>query len=166
MSTSRRKFLAGSALSGLVAGFPLAASGAAIMNGKVGERRLAASLGANAVSAALAAQSEPDTLHRLAQRDFTAELKTSFRLSGDKVSRPIQVTLDQIVDFKRSCCDAATAALTKESFALGFRSGRDVALKQGVYTLTHARLGTFALLLVPARNDGRSYEAVINRLHV
>ncbi len=56
-------------------------------------------------------------------------------------------------------------AARAEAFAVVFRTSANVALAQGMYTLSHAAFGTLeGLFLVPVGMDanGRYYEAVFN----
>jgi len=52
-----------------------------------------------------------------------------------------------------------------EHFALLFRGPTEPLLPQKIYTLTHPKIGTFQLFLVPVGRHARgtSYEAVFNR---
>jgi hypothetical protein len=53
-----------------------------------------------------------------------------------------------------------------ECFNLVFACQSDIELEQGTYTVTHAKLGTFDLFVVPGAKQryGRDYNAVINHL--
>jgi hypothetical protein len=51
-----------------------------------------------------------------------------------------------------------------DAFSLVFRAPRSVSLAQDTYTVKHAILGTFALMLVPVGREHVHYEAVFNRL--
>lgn len=54
----------------------------------------------------------------------------------------------------------------EHSFAVAFSGPAEQPLAQGTYEFTHARMGSFALFIVPgaAGQGARSYEAVFNRL--
>lgn len=56
---------------------------------------------------------------------------------------------------------------SKECFSVVFLGPADLPLRQGTYRLTHSRLGTFDLFIVPGDSDRRSirYGADINRLY-
>ena len=53
----------------------------------------------------------------------------------------------------------------KNGFALAFQDSADHRLSGGLYKLEHAALGTISLMLGPINQDGKTYEAVINRLY-
>jgi hypothetical protein len=62
--------------------------------------------------------------------------------------------------------DGTLETASQDAFALVFRGSHRAPLLQETYTLTHAALGTFLLLVVPVRlvRQQPYYEAVLNRL--
>jgi hypothetical protein len=95
---------------------------------------------------------------------FLPHLNTRFGLfRGTK--RVGTVTLVDVEVFMPPA-DAWAATASQDSFSLVFRGGRTLQLPQHTYTLTHAVLGTFRLLLVPVGRERVEYEAVFNRLRV
>jgi len=51
----------------------------------------------------------------------------------------------------------------KDGFVLVFEDSAPKRLRGGLYTIEHAALGTFSMMLGPVSRSGTSYEAVINR---
>ncbi len=90
---------------------------------------------------------------------FKANLNTVFKLSNTK-GEISHVTLASIYDWR-----ARGKNKTRECFSLIF-SGSTSPLTQDVYSVTHASLGSFSMLLVPSGKSKRNqqYEAVFNRL--
>jgi len=100
------------------------------------------------------AQSDP--LGNYSKATFKSYLNSIFQLHT--VAGIVAVTLLQVDDMP--------APKGGECFSLFFRGGSR-ALPQNTYTITHASLGTFALLLVPSgsdQNGAQGYLATINRL--
>ena len=62
--------------------------------------------------------------------------------------------------------DGTLETASQDAFALVFRGSHRAPLLQETYTLTHAALGTFLLLVVPVGlvRQQPYYEAVLNRL--
>jgi hypothetical protein len=62
--------------------------------------------------------------------------------------------------------DGTLETASQDAFALVFRGSHRAPLLQETYTLTHAALGTFLLLVVPVGmvRQRPYYEAVVNRL--
>ena len=141
MATSRRDFLKRGSLVALAAGVPLS---------------IAEKISGKAISY------QPDSDFKLKKSDFEAQLNTKFVI-GEK-PRNVAANLVKVNDLPST----KTIANGKEGFTLLFRGSRKPTLKQNTYTITHKKLGTFSLLLVPmVSNDDPSahYEAVINRLY-
>ena len=51
----------------------------------------------------------------------------------------------------------------KDGFSLVFQDSAANRLAGGLFTIEHGALGTFSLMLGPVNQNGKSYEAVINR---
>ena len=163
MLIARRRFLRIGGLSGLALAFPFGASAATLQI----HRFTAANGKKNGPgdSTKASRDSHIDSLQGLDQASFAAQLNSQFQLLRNDVPQSTQLVLAGIFDFKGANRNNTTTALTQESFSLTFRSTEAFPLVQDVYTLRHARLGTFSLLLVPGSADGQTFEAVINRLH-
>jgi len=139
MTTSRRNFLKNGTLGALAAGVSLGIT-------EIG-------FGAPALNATASALL-PD------MAAFQAHLRTDFLIGKSRV--PIRLINVLKVGSKQ------TAEGKKEAFTLTFRADPKPFLKQETYTIEHAKLGTFSMLLVPVVSkdkNARYYEAVINRLH-
>ena len=99
---------------------------------------------------------QADPLANYTEATFRSYLKSIFQLHTTQGI--VAVTLLQVDDM--------TASKGGECFTLLFRGGAR-AQRQDTYTLVHAALGTFQLLLVPTgtdQNGAQGYVATINRL--
>lgn len=86
-------------------------------------------------------------------KDFIPHLRTHFEVTGDA---PVALELT-------SATDLSNARL--EQFSLIFSGSASPYLMQGLYELTHPRMGKIELFLVPLGQDevGMRYEAVFSR---
>lgn len=116
------------------------------------------------VACEIEAQDQQCTLHTLTQAMFVEQLDTPFQFRQSRSAIPAEFTLTQVYDYKTRLRHARTAALTDESFSLVFHASEDVIDPQSIYTITHESLGTFNLFLVQSTSDGKTFEAIINRL--
>ncbi len=89
--------------------------------------------------------------------DLVQNLATAFRITPVS-TEPMELTLAQVSELRTSP--------GQEGFSIVFRGPVDRLLPQGIYTLTHDRLGAQEIFIVPVARDeqGISYEAVFNRL--
>ncbi|SRR6266545_5178731 len=129
-----------------------------LRNGAIGALAAGVSLGVSKKSFAGSAGSEFPELPDMAA--FQAQLKTDFLIGRSKV--PIRLVNVLKLGSKRA------ADGKREAFTLTFRADPKPPLKQETYTIEHARLGTFSMLVVPVVSkdkEARYYEAVVNRLH-
>ncbi len=121
--------------------------------------------GTNAVSGFLVpAASMDDPLTYYTKSTFEAYLNSKFKLrQGDGSSST--VTLIKVVDGAPAPSTDAVQVGNSECFTLVFSLGK--RLPQATYTVDHAALGTFKLLLVPSGMPGATpqLDAVINRLY-
>lgn len=163
MLVARRRFLRIGGLSGLALAFPFPANAGSLAFGGRNAANLSTKAPEDIAKGPL--DLRVDNLRDLDQASFTAQLNSHFQLLKNDVVQSTQLILATIFDFKAACRNSNTAALTRESFSLSFRDTGNSPFAQGVYTLRHAQLGTFSLLLVPGHSDDQTYEAVINRLH-
>jgi len=143
MSTSRRKFIRTGLLATLFAAVPLKTIlGQSWKNrdGNPGETPV----------------TQSDVLGNYSKATFISYLNSIFQLQ----------TSFGIVAVTLASVDDMPSPKGGECFTLLFRGG-DYALSQNTYTVSHASLGTFALLLVPAgadQNGAQSYVATLNRI--
>jgi hypothetical protein len=143
MSDSRRKFLKAGMLAALFAAVPLKN-----VRGQSWTDR--------SDNPAAGSPDQNDPLANYTKATFISYLNSVFQLHT--VSGIVAVTLTQVDDL--------TAAKGGECFSLLFRGGSR-GLGQNTYTMDHAALGTFRLLLVPVGaddNGAQGYLATINRL--
>lgn len=92
----------------------------------------------------------------LSYEELAAEVGTKFTVTDAPVA--LELELSEITERR--------ATPQQEYFSLIFRGPRDFIMPQSIYHLTHERLGTGALFLVPVGADqtAASYEAAFNRL--
>ena len=129
-----------------------------LRNGAIGALAAGVSLGVSKQSLGASAGSDFPELPDMAA--FQAQLKTDFLIGRSKV--PIRL-VNVLKLGSRRMLDGK-----REAFTLTFRADPKPSLKQETYTIEHARLGSFSMLLVPIVSrdkEARYYEAVINRLH-
>jgi hypothetical protein len=143
MSTSRRKFLRTGLLATLFATIPLKSilgQSWKDRDGNPGETPV----------------TQSDVLGNYSKATFLSYLNSIFQLQ----------TSFGIVTVTLASVDDMPAPKGGECFTLLFRGGSR-ALSQNTYTISHASLGTFALLLVPGgadQNGAQSYVATLNRI--
>jgi hypothetical protein len=87
---------------------------------------------------------------------FSQRLNSKFKVSRE----PADALELELVDAQ----DVGTT-LKQEQFSIIFRGPLDTFLPQSMYTVEHGELGSFALFIVPIKqdNEGFYYEAVFNR---
>src|SRR5581483_158763 len=143
MSTSRRKFLRTGLLATMCAAIPLKSilgQSWKDRDGNPGETPV----------------TQSDVLGNYSKATFTSYLNSIFQFQ----------TSFGIVDVTLARIDDMPSPKGGECFTLLFRGGSR-ELPQGTYTVTHASLGNFALLLVPAgadQNGAHGYVATVNRI--
>lgn len=88
---------------------------------------------------------------------FSPHLETEFRAA---------LGPDQFVDLKLTEATDLGSSPIHERFSLFFQGPFDRFLAQGLYTMTHAEVGTFDLFLAPIQkgSNGFLYQAIFNRL--
>ena len=106
-----------------------------------------------------------DPLYSLSSKLFTENLKTKFAFSLGGV----KLGYLKLIEVNNLNPPYIRGEVTngKECFSIVFLGPRSLPLRQDTYTITHAAMGTFQLLVVPGSPkdpSGRHYEAVINRL--
>jgi len=147
MAISRRKFIQTTAVGAVATGIPLSAAA----------KNSSSSLSSLADS--LLSRGDSTSLN---MATFKANLNTVFTLSNQK-GETSNVTLKSVYDWR-----AAGNRSSKECFSLVFSGtgSSGTSLRQDTYTVKHASLGTFSMLLAPSgmNNGDKKYEAVFNRL--
>ena len=102
-------------------------------------------------------------LDRVTVSEFAAHLGSRFGLEGSPEGVS-DLELFKAEGLGYRGVPGGEASGRRESFSLRFRGPEDVVLPQGMYTLTHASLGTFELFLVPIgpglQGGGLRYEAI------
>jgi hypothetical protein len=160
MLISRRKFLQAGAVAAFAVGVPLKTG--IVMTGKRSSDPQPAY--PNGAQASPTVKSDPvksGTLASYTKATFAAYVNSLFLIKS-KHTRAIEVKLIEVND-AGPVPDQQVAG--RECFSLIFSGPKK--LRQDVYTIDHAALGKFDLLLVPVGKDkkGSYYEALINRLN-
>ncbi len=93
----------------------------------------------------------------LSKDRFTQHLKSTFRISNESSPTAIDVQLIEVSEGR------STERL--EQFSLLFTGPTQPLLKQSMYRMEHAAMGSFDLFVVPISSDesGTVYEAVFSR---
>jgi uncharacterized protein DUF6916 len=139
--TSRRKFLKQGTLGALAAGFTLG-------------------LGDKIIGRTVAGSSTG--LFALDRAAFSSQLHTTFVINDG--SRKVPLKLIEVADLGSK----KNTTSPREAFSLVFRGSNSSPLKQETYSIDHAKLGRFSMLMVPifARDNSMLYyEINVNRLH-
>ena len=102
-------------------------------------------------------------LSSLTETMFAEQVKTTFWLQASSSSPMVPLELMEVTHLESR---NAAAKVVAEGFSLVFSQAGSERLPQGVYRVSHDRLGTFDLLFVPivARPASPRYEAVFYRL--
>ena len=97
----------------------------------------------------------------LTENEFSQHLNTKYRVNVD-ASKPIELELVEVKSYVNK--DTPGEQEGMERFSIYFRGPADNFLPQGIFQVTHERMGDFELFLVPiAREElGFRYEAVFN----
>ena len=143
MSVTRRRFIAGGVAAAVVGAVPTAGAARAF---------------ASPATLPVQRRSRGDLF--ASSDNFRPHVGSSFAIAGPG-ARSLRLT--DVADFRMPTERSATAdGPSGAGFVLTFDASRARGLDQGTYTLSHRRLGTFALFVAPA-GTGRAI-AVINRL--
>lgn len=97
----------------------------------------------------------------LTEKEFSQYINTKFRLNIDR-AEPIELELIEVKSYANKNKPGEQPGM--ERFSLFFRGPLDNFLKQGTYSLSHERMGSLDIFLVPLSREetGYSYEAVFN----
>jgi hypothetical protein len=93
--------------------------------------------------------------HPLSRSRFAPLVGSAFRLTGPSGSRTVRLV---------GAPAAATGAAAERRFTLQFSDRARTPLREGIYTVRHARIGAVELFLAPVGSRTGRYEAVVNRL--
>jgi hypothetical protein len=163
MAISRRKFLRAGTMVAIAAGIPIKTG--SLLTERQRTNGAPQSNSPNAVRTTPTAKADtgvkPDGLSSYTKATFAAYLNSSFLIKSQR-TRAVEVKLIEVND-AGPVPDRRVEG--KECFSLIFRGPQ--RLQQDVYTIEHAALGKFSLLLVPVGKDHKVsyYEALINRLN-
>ena len=97
----------------------------------------------------------------LTENEFSLHLNTKYRVNVD-APKPIELELVEVKSYVNKDKPGEQGGM--ERFSIYFRGPAEIFLPQGMYQITHERMGDFDLFLVPiARQElGFRYEAVFN----
>jgi hypothetical protein len=97
----------------------------------------------------------------LTEKEFSQHVNTKFRLNVDG-AEPVELELVEVKSYKNK--DKPGEQPGMERFSLFFRGPLDTFLQQATYSLSHEKMGSFDIFLVPLSREekGHSYEAVFN----
>lgn len=97
----------------------------------------------------------------LTETEFSQHLNTKYRVNVDAF-KPIELELVEVKSYVNKDKPGEQGGM--ERFSIYFHGSADNFLPQGIYQITHERMGDFDLFLVPiARKElGFRYEAVFN----
>ena len=93
----------------------------------------------------------------LTEKEFSKYVNTKFRVT---VEPPVELELTEVKGY----LSREHEEMGMERFSAFFSGPGDRFLNQNTYSLEHDQMGTFALFLVPVKQDqnGFRYEAVFN----
>jgi hypothetical protein len=97
----------------------------------------------------------------LTEKEFSQHVNTKFRVNVD-APEPVELDLVEVKSYANK--DKPGEESGMERFSVYFNGPAQPFLQQGIYPLTHERMGDFSLFLVPIARlpDGFRYEAVFN----
>jgi len=156
MNISRRSFLETGSKVGLAAVFS-----SQIYSIALGQQQLGTGIGAP-----IPREIFNDPLYNITRAMFAENLRTkfTFSLGGVKLT---DVTLVEVNDLNPPFVKG-NGTTSRECFSVVFQGPRSLPLRQNTYTIEHARLGRFQLLVVPGdpgKGSGLHYGADINRVY-
>jgi Domain of unknown function (DUF6916) len=97
----------------------------------------------------------------LTEEEFSQHVNTKFRLNVD-TAEPLELELVEVKTYVNKDKPGERGGM--ERFSAFFRGPLDAFLRQATYSLSHEKMGSFEIFLVPLARDekGYSYEAVFN----
>ena len=99
----------------------------------------------------------------LTEEEFSQHVNTKFRLNVD-TTQPVELELVEVKTYDNKDKPGERGGM--ERFSVFFRGPLDAFLQQATYSLSHEKMGSFDIFLVPLGREekGYSYEAVFNYL--
>ena len=99
----------------------------------------------------------------LTEQEFSEHVNTKFRLNLE-TPEPVELELVEVKTYVNKDKPGERGGM--ERFSVFFRGPLNAFLRQATYSLSHEKMGSFDIFLVPlAREEkGFSYEAVFNYL--
>ena len=99
----------------------------------------------------------------LTEQEFSQHLNTKFRLNID-TAEPVELELIEVKTYGNKDKPGERGGM--ERFSVLFRGPLNAFLQQATYPLSHEKMGSFDIFLVPLSREekGYSYEAVFNYL--
>jgi hypothetical protein len=94
-------------------------------------------------------------LHPLRRSRFAPLVRSTFQLTGLGESRSVRLAAVR---------GGTEGEASEHSFTLRFEDAAARPLREGIYTVSHPRLGAVPLFLAPVGSTAGRYEAVVNRL--
>lgn len=104
-------------------------------------------------------------LEKLTIQDFSGLLNETFQLELDSDEGDIRITVfDMALVEVSPLGERQSAPGMRKGFSILFKGPESPLLTQKIYSLTHEKLGTLPLFIVPIGpgNGGMLYEAVFN----
>ena len=97
----------------------------------------------------------------LTEKEFSQHINTKFRLDVERVD-PIELELVEVKTYNNK--DEPGEQGGMERFSVFFQGPLDAFLPQATYSLSHEKMGSFDIFLVPLGREEKSYsyEAVFN----
>lgn len=99
----------------------------------------------------------------LTEKEFSQHINTKFRLNVER-AEPIELELVEVKSYQNKDKPGEHGGM--ERFSVFFLGPLDAFLQQATYSLSHEKMGSFDIFLVPLSREekGYSYEAVFNYL--
>lgn len=99
----------------------------------------------------------------LTEKEFSQHINTKFRLNVER-AEPIELELVEVKSYENKDKPGEHGGM--ERFSVFFQGPLDAFLQQATYSLSHEKMGSFDIFLVPLGREekGYSYEAVFNYL--
>lgn len=99
----------------------------------------------------------------LTEKEFSQHINTKFRLNVER-AEPIELELVEVKSYENKDKPGEHGGM--ERFSVFFMGPLDAFLQQATYSLSHEKMGSFDIFLVPLCREekGYSYEAVFNYL--
>lgn len=97
----------------------------------------------------------------LTENEFSQHLNTKYRVNVE-APKPVELELVEVKTYADKDKPGEQGGM--ERFSIYFLGPADLFLPQGMYQLTHERMGDFELFIVPIKQEelGFRYEAVFN----